>query len=1126
MKYVLPRYCLRPYCWLCAAFILLAGSPRYSSAQSLASARSLAVSTPAPSQVGNDQDQNPKISLQEVLRSLEARYQVSIVGASYLLKDKLVKKELLNQADGVGKTDVGAYLRDLLEPLALGFTRYGDSFVIHARPLPLRPLERKRVVSNQDSPSSSIQPIYTPAISVRRLIATLEKTISGKVTDQSTNEPLPGVNILAKGTSTGTVTDVEGDYRLTVADEVTTLVFSSIGYETTEEVINGRSAINVNLTPDIQALSEVVVVGYGTVKEKDLTGSVASIKSDALEAQGPKINVMETLQGLAPGLNLTINDNSAAQESVGIQIRGQNSITASNQPLIVLDGVPYAGGLNELNQNDIASIDVLKDASSTAIYGARGANGVIIITTKKGKIGRPTLSYNGSFGLREIYNLPPLMNGQQHWDFAVERYGEDVVASYPTRLENYQKGVSTDWVGLATRRAQQTKHNLSLQGGSESVSYLFSGTYSDVEGVAVGDDFDQLTVRSNLTFDVTDWLTIGSNSQYSYQDLSGLEANFTQAFYLIPLIEPYEVDGSFSVLPWPEEPVIRNPLSNLNVQDEHFKRNLFSNNYLEVNFPFAPGLSYKLNTGLTLTDLQIGRFWGGNTVAGLENNGEAFTRNQTIKDRLIENILVYDRNWGKHALNITALYSTQVYQNDDRSLTTRDFPTPVLTWYQPSVAAVQEPSASYREQRYISQMGRVNYNYNSRYLLTLTLRRDGYSGFGSDDKFGVFPSIAAGWNLGDEAFMANLGWIDQLKLRASYGESGNQAISPYQTLPRLGQVNYLTGDNGSETAPGYFPNSLASPSLGWETSRSLNLGVDAGFFNGKLRTSVDVYRTNTFDLLLDRSISPVHGITNITQNIGETNNRGVELGITSRNIVRKDFSWTTTFNFSYNQNKIVDLYGNQEDDVANGWFIGKPIDANFDYVFAGVWQQNDAIEDSPQPEPGDVRVKDTNKDDTINPDDRDFLGQESPRFIMGLSNNLEYRNLRLSFVLYSAQGMTRANPLWDTDMVWSDVRRNSIMLPYWRQGNPTNAYPANRDGANPYQVRFYQDASFVRLRDITLSYSLNDFMNKLGVNQFRVSFNVRNALTWSPWKGLDPELDEQRGIPIDRTYSLGLNFSF
>jgi len=1100
-------------------FLLSLLTPLLLSGQELASLTD-AASTNAPYQATQ--------TLESVLIEAQQKYEVFVNYKSALVSKKAVETTLVDR----DYATIEELLEEVLPKYDLQYERVENKFYVI---YPANEAQKERVIRKATSTQPKQQSIMLQVPKTTAILSSshaakklVQQTILGKVIDLSTNEALPGVNILAKGTSTGTVTDVAGNYRLAVADEVTTLVFSSIGYETTEEIIDNRSTIDVSLVPDVQSLAEVVVIGYGTAKEKDVTGAVASIKASTLEAQGPKINLMETLQGLAPGLNLTINTNSAAQESVGIQIRGQNSITASNRPLIVLDGVPFAGGLNELNQNDIESFDILRDVSSTAIYGARGANGVILITTKKGQTGKPTISYQGSYGLREIYNLPPLMNGPQHWDFAVERYSEDVIASYPTRLENYQNGVSTDWIDQATRMAQQTKHNLNLRGGSESIKYLFSGTYTDVEGVAVGDDFQQLTVRSNLTFDITDWLTIGSNSQYSHQNLSGLEANFTQAFYLIPLITPYEEDGSLALFPWPEEPVFRNPLSNLNVQDEHFERSLFSNNYLEVDFPFVPGLSYKLNTGLTLTDLEIGRFWGDNTVVGFENNGQAFTRDQTIRDRLIENILSYDKSWGKHALNVTALYSTQTYQEEGRLLTTRDFPTPVLTWYQPDVAQVQEPKSDFLEQRYISQMGRMNYNYDSRYLFTLTLRRDGYSGFGSDDKFGIFPSVAVGWNLGDEAFMANLSWIDQLKLRASYGESGNQAISPYQTLPRLNQVNYLTGENGTDTAPGYTPGSLASPSLGWETSRSLNLGVDATLLNGKLRGSVDMYTTNTFDLLLNRSISPVHGISSITQNIGETQNQGVELGITSRNVARSDFNWTTTFNFSYNRNKIIDLYGNKEDDIANGWFIGEPIDANFDYVFAGVWQQNDAIENSPQPdaEPGDVRVHDTNGDGTIDPDDREIIGQRSPRLIMGLSNNLEYKNFRLSFVLYSAQGATRANPLWDTDRVWSDVRRNSIMLPYWREGNSSNAYPANRDGTNPFGVRFYQDASFVRLRDITLSYSLNNVVSRWGMNNLLISFNIRNALTWTPWEGLDPELADQRGIPIDRTYSLGLNFSF
>ena len=954
------------------------------------------------------------------------------------------------------------------------------------------------------------------------------RNITGTVTSFEDNEPLPGVNVVEKGTTNGTVTNVDGEYNLTVSEGVT-LVFSSVGYTTEEVPVGNQSLIDMVMTEDIQQLQELVVVGYGSQKKSDLTGSVVSVKSEDIQNQGQKVNVLETVLGLTPGLNLTLNSNTAEQESVGIQIRGRNSITASNTPLIVLDGVPYAGGLNELNQSDIESIDVLKDASSTAIYGARGANGVIIITTKQGGEGKPRISYDGSYGLKQLYNLPPLMNGQQHWDFTVERYSEDVAASYPTRLENYQAGNSTDWVDLATQTGKQMSHNLKIEGGSEQIKYFVSGTYSDIEGVAVGDKFQQYAFRTNFSFDITDWFTFGTNTQYTDQDLSGLNANFQAAFFLIPLINPYEDDGSIALYPWPEEPVFQNPLSNLNVEDEQFNRTLFSNNYLKIDFPFVPGLSYKLNTGLTFINEQIGRFWGANTVPGFENNGQAFTQNVMENDRLIENLLVYDKSWDQHNLNVTALYSTQRYKLERRTINSRDFPTGVLTWYQHDVASVIEPSSNYLEQKYVSQMGRVNYNYNSRYLLTLTLRRDGYSGFGSENKFGVFPSMAVGWNLGDEAFMATFGWLDQLKLRASFGRNGNQAINPYQTLSSLAQLNYLAGDGGTTTAPGYLPGSLASPSLGWETSNSLNLGLDFMALNGRLQGAIDYYNTNTYDLLLNRSISPVHGITNITQNIGETNNRGIELYLRSINVDNEVFSWSTNLNFAHNKNEIVDLYGDGKDDIANGWFIGKSIDANFGYVFDGVWQQNDDIDNGPQPNaaPGDVRVKDTDGDGDIDPDDRDFLGQVNPKFTAGLTNTLNYKNFTLSFIFFTQQGVTRINPLWETDMVWADVRRNSIILNNWSEDNPTNEYPANRDGTNPFEVQFFQDASFVRLRDVTLAYSFdNNLINSLGFSRLQLNFNIRNALTFTSWEGLDPELSNQRGIPIDRTFLFGLNFAF
>lgn len=635
------------------------------------------------------------------------------------------------------------------------------------------------------------------------------RNITGKVTSMEDGEGLPGVNVVEKGTSNGTVTNVEGQYSLEVS-EGATLVFSSVGYTPEEVEVGNRSVIDLTMTQDIQQLQELVVVGYGVQKKSDLTGSVASVKSETIEKQGPKTTLAETLQGVVPGLNLTQNTNSADQSSFNIQIRGRNSITANNSPLIILDGVPYSGGLNEINQNDIESIDVLKDASSTAIYGSRGANGVIIITTKKGEVGKPRISYNGSYGIKQIYNMPPLMNGEEHYNFSVERYGEDIINGYPTRVESYQNGVSTDWVDLATRNGNMQQHTMNLEGGFSNVKYFLSGSYNDVEGVAVGDDFTQYIGRANIQVNITDWLEIATNTQYTFQDLSGVEASFSSAFFMLPLLEPYNDDGSLALRPWPEEPNFSNPLSNLNILDEQYRNRLFSNNYVKIDFPFLEGLSYKLNVGITNFSEQVGRYWGPETIQGFENNGIALTQNSSVVDMLYENILSYNRSFDEHNFNFTALYSTQEIKQENQSINSRNFPTHVLTWYQHNVAELIEPSSSFIEQSYVSQMARLNYSYAGRYLITATARRDGYSGFGEDNKYGIFPSIALGWNIGDESFLSQINWLDQLKLRFSYGENGNQAINPYQTMATLAQMSYLTGTDANLTAPGYFPAKILS----------------------------------------------------------------------------------------------------------------------------------------------------------------------------------------------------------------------------------------------------------------------------------------------------------------------------
>jgi TonB-linked SusC/RagA family outer membrane protein len=948
--------------------------------------------------------------------------------------------------------------------------------------------------------------------------------VSGIVTSSENQEPLIGVNVQVKGASLGTTTDAEGKYELLVPNEDAVLIFSYVGYLTQEIQVSNQTAINVSLIPDETSLTEVVVVGYGTQRRSDLTGSVISINTETIDKQGPKVNPLQALQGVVPGLNITQNSNDAAQNSFNISIRGRNSIKASDSPLIVLDGVPYSGGFNEIDQNDIKSIEVLKDASAAAIYGARGANGVILITTKNGALGKPTISYDGSYGVQQIYNLPPVLTGEAFYNFALTRVGEKIVNQYPTGVQVYKDGQAADWLALVTRDGQQQRHTLKFSGGTERINYFLSGAYTDVSGIAKGDDFNQVIARANLSLHLTDWLTIGTNTQYTSQDQSGLGVDIVNAYFFNPLARVYEADGTYAVLPIPEEPIYSNPLSNLYVQDEDKNQRLFSNNYVSITFPFVQGLSYKFNTGYNVFSGNIGRFWGSNTRTGLLNGGQSFISNNNQSDVLLENILSYQRNFKKHRIDFTALYSTQHFTQDVQQVTAQRFPTEVLSWYQNSVAGVIQPSASFSEQKYESQMGRLNYGFDSRYLLTLTVRRDGYSGFGNANKYGVFPSLAVGWNISNEPFFKENKTLNLLKLRASYGLNGNQAISPYQTLAQLSQLNFLGGPAGNTTAPGYFPSTLSTPTLGWETSRSVNGGIDFALFSDRLRGSVDAYTTETEDLLLDRAISPVHGITTVTQNIGKVRNTGIEVLLNTVNIRTPHFSWSTDVNFSHNRNEIIDLYGTGQDDVSNGWFIGKSIDANFALVYDGVWQTGEDVSLQPTAKPGDVKIKDTNGDGKITVDDRTFIGQRNPKYVAGLTNTVTYKGVALSFFLFTQQGVTRVNPLWDTDVVLLDARRNTIRQNWWSETNPTNDYPANRNITNPFGVRFYQDASFVRLRDVTLSYTLPQTLtHTVGFRYVKVYGNIRNALTFTNWKGLDPELGEQRGIPLDRSFILGLN---
>jgi TonB-linked SusC/RagA family outer membrane protein len=971
-----------------------------------------------------------------------------------------------------------------------------------------------------------------PAVGSTTAAAAQALAITGRVTDAVTGAELAGVAVTLLG-GRSVMTGSDGRYSIGDATPGThRLRASIIGYtplEVSVTVTAGQPAVaDFALEPRALSLEGVVAVGYGTRKRSDVTGSIATVRGEELE-RVPATSVDQALQGALPGVSIE-NTTAGAEPRNEIQIRGRNSIRAGNAPLVVLDGIPYNGPISEINQSDIASIDVLKDASSAAIYGARGANGVLLITTKKGVQGEPHFSYSGDVGVQEAANIPRLMNGEEQaqWRCQLLLDGKDCETRLftDTELQALAAGRSADWLGLALRRGVRQQHNLSFSGGAGGTRFYIAGSILDQEGIAKNDQFQRSTLRVNLDQKVTSWMDLGTSTQLAKIDRSGLPASFSEAFRISPLTIPFDEDGNQMIYPWPEDPFFGNPLAPLLVKDRDVTNRVLSNNHLEVRFPFLEGLSYRLNAGIDFAATNQGRYYGRDTKTGLSASGQSMVNDTRLQDWTVENIVALSREFGAHSIEITGLYSTESSDYEANRVQAQGFPNDVLSYYQANIGALVQPTSDVSDWRLNSSMGRLNYGYDNRYILTVTARRDGYSGFGRNHKYGVFPSVALAWNVSDEAFWPTTA-ISSLKLRASYGENGNQAISPYQTLARLREFSYVSG---ASTAPGFIPATLANPDLKWETTTSKNFGADFGLFDERVRGSLDAYLSDTHDLLLDRLVSPVHGITQITENIGRVHNRGVELSLSSLMVDGSDFSWNTDFNISANRNKITALYGTGEDDVANRWFIGKPIDVNYGYLMDGIWQLGDDIAGSAQPDarPGDVRIRDRNGDGTITAADRGFTGHPDPSYVAGLKNRFQYRGVSLDFLLYAVRGVTHANSLLSAGGNTAyEGRGNTMVLDYWTPDNPTNRTPANRFDSNPFAAPFYQDASFIRLKNVTLSFDIpSAFRNRLGADGMSFYLTGQNLWTSTEWTGLDPELGNQLAIPLQRTFSAGTRIRF
>lgn len=999
------------------------------------------------------------------------------------------------------------------------FAETGNIYVINDRQIVIGIAPRKELEKQIQRIDVNLKPVIDQP---------QQKEVNGKVTDTE-GLPLPGVSIVVKGTTVGTVTNPDGGFTLSVPSNAETLQFSFVGMKAQEVALDGRTVFTVVMEEEMIGVDEVIVVGYGSQKKSDITGTVASVSKERLEMV-PNINIAQAIQGAIPGVMIQTTS-TGARPSEAIMIRGRNSILADNTPLIILDGIPYPGNLNDLNPNNVQSIEVLKDASAAAIYGSRGSNGVILITTKSGSEGKTKISYDGKFSVQDFTNLPDIMDGEQFYKAKMERSPSEMTNS---EQAVYDSGKWVDWLDLALRKGFSHQHNLSISGGSQNTKYFISGNLLDVKGIMINDKFKRMAGMINVDTKIKDWLSVGTRTNISYNDMSGSKPSISDVFWTNPLATAYDEDGNLTITPVLDDPVGKNPLEAILFKNIDKSWQILSNNFLIIDVPFIQGLSYRLNTGIRISFNDQGTYRGRDTKTGLDAGGSASTNRANSNNSVVENIFSYSKEFAEHNIFATGVFSYEENKGSSNSMSARNFPNDFLGWYSSSQAEVSIPEYSYNQTNLISQMLRLNYAYASKYLMTASVRRDGYSGFGAKNKWGIFPSIALGWNINNEQFFPWKDLFSELKLRLSYGLNGNQAVGAYQTISRLSQEN--TVGVLDETVPGYKPSKLGSDNLGWEASSTFNLGVDFKILSNRITGAINMYNTNTTDLLLNRTISPVHGITSITQNIGKTENKGLELDAASRNIVKGDFRWSTSGNLALVKNKIVSLYGElddegvETDDIVNKWFIGKPIRVNYDYVFNGIWQLDEADEAAKyNTQPGYVKLKDVDGDGALSADDRQIIGQEDPKLLWGLTNSLSYRNFTLDIFIHGVNGITKQNTL-RADHVTAAFRRNTTFKNYWTPTNPTNDFHANDDEARRMSgiiATYYENASFIRVKDISFSFNFpSDFIKAAGIDRLRAYVNGRNLFTFTEWGGLDPELPDQVTIPLQKEFVFGLEIGF
>jgi TonB-linked SusC/RagA family outer membrane protein len=1069
----------------------------------------------------------------------------------------------------VSNESLGTVLDKVVKPLRLRYEVVGRQIVISPIPQPSKPETSLPAVNENTA-----------------LLGSVEQTVSGTVRDEA-GLALPGVSVVVKGTTKGTSTDAEGAFRLSVPDTKSVLVFSYVGFVNQEVPVNSQTTFAITLKSDDKTLSEVVVVGYGTQKKADLTGAIATISADKFKNKAA-VSYGEALVGQMAGVQVQQINGAPGGEGLSVRVRGTGSITAGNTPLYVIDGYPIEGSAFSLvNPSDIESIQVLKDASSTAIYGSRGSNGVIIVTTKKGSIGAPTISYNAFYGIQQVARKMDVMNTREYIEFfkdghnqawldrapmpgnaphtindpnsVRQKYTNSGFYVIPESFNDPSKFADINWQDQIFRIAPTQRHELSVTGGVEKTRYAISAGYTNQEGIQIKTDFKRYNLRANITSNISKKLEIGTTISAYYSENNnvddGKDSPLAYAVYLPPIYPLRNADGTYgSQVRNPEiwAGDVANPVGIAeNITNFTTRNGLIASVYGQ--YEIIEGLNYRISLNGTLENKRL-KYYRPSFVDtdGSRAPKTADARNETWLDRnwLIEHTLNYNKVlFSKHSIGLLAGYTAQKTFGEYTQVMAQNFPNDVIR----TLNAGQIVGGTNTEFRnsLISYLGRFTYAYDEKYLLTASIRTDGSSKFGANNKWGTFPSLSVGWRVSNEPFMQNLRQITDLKLRASWGLVGNNRIGNYDAIARTSSNYYILNNSlVNSVNPINYPN----PDLGWEKTRQWNLGFDLGLLNGRIQVEADFYNSRSVDLLLNVPVPTLTGYATQLQNIGQVENKGMEYLVRTRNLIGK-LKWSTDFNISFNRNKVLALgpdrlpiYAGAPN--ANNTFIttiGQPIATFYGYQYDGVFKNQAELDAAPHlanDHPGDPRYVDINKDGVISAADKTYLGNNQPKFMYGFSNDFSYNRFDLNVQLTGSQGaklFSFFNRM--VGIYHGDRNGRKKLVDRWRSESDPGSGDILRANRDPKGLQkepssyWVEDGSFLRIRNVSLGYNFAPALTqRLHVKGLRVYVTGQNLYTFTKYPGFDPETSSQGdglsrggdylGYPAARTIIAGLSVSF